>query len=88
MNEMDSVNKPEGGFRRSSAEIFAIIYNALPVESKITITQLAKETGLDWATTKRHLDMIELIEGFQKGDWLIKEPVRGQRQSIYGRRRK
>lgn len=85
---MNSIKKKESTPRRTSAEIIDLIYAALPVESKINITQLSKTTGLDWGTTKRGLDLILHVFGKQKGMWLIEEQVQASRQPIYGRKRR
>jgi len=74
--------------RRTTTEIIDLIYDVLPVRSKINVTRLAEKAGLDWTTTKRHLDLIEHIQSKQKDVWLIVENVDGQRLPIYGRNKK
>jgi len=85
---MESDNKQNPPSRRTSTEIIDLIYNALPVESKINIAELSRQAGLDWSTTKRHLELILHIQEKQKGDWLIEEVIQGQPQPAYGRKRK
>jgi len=85
---MESNNKQNPPLRRTTIEIIDLIYDVLPVQSKINVARLAEKAGLDWTTTKRHLDLIEHIQGKQKEPWLIVEKVDGQRQPIYGRNRK
>ena len=67
---MESNNNQKGGFRRSSIEIIDLIYEALPVESHDPIAHIAERAGLDWSTTKRHLDLMLHIQEKQKGNWL------------------
>lgn len=85
---MESHNKQNPPSRRTTTEIIDLIYDNLPVQSKINIARLADKTGLDWTTTKRHLDLIAHIQSKQKGTWLIVEEIDGQRLPVYGRDRK
>ena len=85
---MESNNKQNPPSRRSSFEIIDLIYDALPVESKINIAELARKAELDWTTTRRYLDLILHIQNKQKEPWLIEEKVQGYPQPSYGRKRK
>jgi len=80
-------NMQKGGLRRSATEIIDLIYDALPVETYHPISKIAEDTGIDWRTTKRYLELILHVQSKQKGDW-IKSITPGEGQPIFARERK
>ena len=77
----------KGGLRRGATEIIDLIYGVLPVETYYPISKIAEDSGVDWRTTKRYLELMLHMQSKQKGDWL-KSIKPGEGQPIFARERK
>ena len=52
--------------RKTSEEIFGLIYQVLQEEPAVTIGELEEKTGINAASLHRYLDLIQEIQGWKK----------------------
>ena len=75
---------PQGKTRKSYEEIVDAIVEALPVNSYITIEELARKTGSSWETVYRWLVIIMKIQGMPGVESMRSPLGRGE---VYSRMR-
>ena len=68
--------------RRSQSELILDILRAVPIEEISSADQIAKSVGARWATTRKYLELIALI---QKSPTLRVYEVKGQTGLFYRR---